>query len=135
MNSGTIIFYQNHHGDDERALDAKSAEQLDSNSTSTSFGIPKNLNSSNFATESVESIENSRQSNVTERVPVPVEKVSFKKTDSTKSNSNGHEKRKKKKNRVNREILTTLLSRKKFYKILEHKLDMLVHQFHFYSIN
>lgn len=32
--------------------------------------------------------------------------------------------KKKKNKRVNREILSTLLSRKKFYRMLEHKLNM-----------
>lgn len=110
MNSGTVIWYQNHQGD-ERTLNEKDAEQENTNSTTA-----------------IES-----QSNIT--VAVQIENppfVSFKKGNLTESDASDKKirrkkkKTKKKKNRVNREILTTLLSRKKFYKIFEHKLDMLV---------
>lgn len=52
---------------------------------------------------------------------IAIENVLFKKTNSKKSKINN---KKEKKNRVNRKILTTLLSRKKLYKLIEHKLDM-----------
>lgn len=57
--------------------------------------------------------------NVTE-APEP---ISFKKLKNAKT-KNKKQKIPKKKARINREILTTLLSRKKLYKILAHKLDM-----------
>lgn len=63
-------------------------------------------------------------------VPIADDKVSFKNFNSTTKSSGKNTKSKqtkkkpKQKKRVNREILSTLLSRKKLYKLLEHKLEM-----------
>lgn len=71
--------------------------------------------------------ESSTSTNSTERL-ISIENVSFKTSNSTKDSSktNKKTKTKSKKTRVNREILTTLLSRKKLYKMLQHKLEMYV---------
>lgn len=111
VNSGTIVWYQN-HPNDERTLNDDNVDQVNSNITDVDLAETETSNKT------------------------VITKVgrSFKKTNSTQSSvTNGRKKIKKKKkkkktkkSRVNREILTTLLSRKKFYKILKHKLDMLV---------
>lgn len=74
--------------------------------------------------------ESSTSTNSTERL-ISIENVSFKTFNSTKDSSKTNKKTKQskmksKKTRVNREILTTLLSRKKLYKMLQHKLEMYV---------
>ena len=63
-------------------------------------------------------------------VPLADDKVSFKSFNSTTKSTDNIEKSRqtkkkpKQKKRVNRGILSTLLSRKKLYKLLEHKLEM-----------
>lgn len=95
MNTGTIPFYEN--GGQVRNL----------NGDGSSYNETISVNSTN-STE----------------MPLGNGKVPLKKLkNSTKKNKKSSKKSKNKK-RVNREILTTLLSRKKLYKILEHKLDM-----------
>lgn len=114
VNAGTVVWYQTGGNGDQRTLEDNEIEQVNTNTTAT-----------------IESTVNSDATVTGEEKKFPL--VSFKETNSTQSHSpNGRKKSgkkkkpKKKKSRVNREILQTLLSRKKFYKILEHKLDMLV---------
>lgn len=63
-------------------------------------------------------------------LPIVDGNVSFKSSNSTtksigkSAKSKQSKKKPQRKKRVNREILSTLLSRKKLYKLLEHKLEM-----------
>lgn len=94
-------------------------------------------NESNINGTFVENSETLKSTNSTVK-PTIVSNVSFKKSNSTisskkntKNNKSGKSKKTTKKSRVNRktvnrEILTTLLSRKKFYKMLQHKLELCV---------
>lgn len=122
MNAGSVIFYASQS--DQRKLDDDSAEKV------------SDLNEENSNATTIQpdlKVETNLEDTVTE-FTVEVEhpsSVSFQKTIVTENKSaNGREKDKKtednekKKQRINREILSTLLSRKKFYKILKHKMDM-----------
>lgn len=122
MNAGSVIFYASQA--DQRKLDDDGVEKA------------TDLNEENSNATTIQpdlKIETNLEDTVTE-FTVEVEhpsSVSFKKMNSTQRKSangqkNGkkNENAKKKKERINREILSTLLSRKKFYKILKHKMDM-----------
>lgn len=118
LNAGSVIFNAQ---SDQRKLDDNNAETVDeenSNATTIQPDLRAETNLNETVTEFTVEVEHPPS-------------VSFKKTNSTQSNSaNGRKKgintkdKKTKKHRVNREILSTLLSRKKFYKILKHKMDM-----------
>lgn len=122
MNAGSVIFYQSQANqrnlDDDNAEKVNDSDEVNANATTIQPEFKAETNLKDTVTE-----------NTVEVVRPP--SVSFKKTNSTQSSSeNGRKKgkktkdKKKKKHRVNREILSTLLSRKKFYKILMHKMDM-----------
>lgn len=123
MNAGSVIFYASQSN--QRKLDDDSADKINdsdkenSNATTIQPDFKVDTNLEDTVTEFTVEVEHPPS-------------VSFKKTISTQSDSaNGREKgrktedkKKKKKHRINREILSTLLSRKKFYKILIQKMDM-----------
>lgn len=83
-------------------------------------------------------VEKSETENTTNSTGNPIvdSNVTFKKSNSTISSTKKTKDQQSKqfkqpkkttnKSRVNREILTTLLSRKKFYKLLQHKLELYV---------
>lgn len=118
MSAGSVIFNAQSN---QRKLDDNNAETVDeqnSNATTIQPDLKAETNVNDTVTEFTVEVEHPPS-------------VSFKKTNSRQSNSaNGRKKgiktenKKMKKHRVNREILSTLLSRKKFYKILKHKMDM-----------
>lgn len=123
VNAGSVIFYASQS--DQRKLEDDSPEKVNdldeenSNATTIQPDFKVETNLENTVTEFTVEVEHPPS-------------VSFKKTISKQSDSaNGREdgkktddKKKKKKHRINREILSTILSRKKFYKILIQKMDM-----------
>lgn len=120
VNQGTKLYYAN--GGEVRKLD-----ENDEN-----FEPELNRNET-----VVEKLEAPMTTNSTEK-PIIDSNVTFKKSNSTthstkkpkdkKSKNSKPTKKAAPKTRVNREILTTLLSRKKFYKMLQHKLELCVQQ-------
>lgn len=126
LNAGSVIFYASQT--EQRKLDDDNVEKV------------SNLNEEHLNATTSQSDLKAETKNLKETATeftVKVEHppfVSFEKTSSTQHNnnstSNGRKKDKKtddknmKKYRINREILSTLMSRKKFYKILKHKMDM-----------
>lgn len=117
MNQGTFLFYEN--GGETRRLDDKETAENDPNrneaSTSTDASLLDSTETSIVSNVANQSTTNSSAKTSNKAKPT---KSSPKKT-SEKSSTEAP-----KKTRMNREILSTLLSRKKLYKILEHKLDM-----------
>ncbi|XP_055326699.1 uncharacterized protein LOC129580378 [Sitodiplosis mosellana] len=114
VNQGTILFYAN--GGEVRELNGdEDVVNEPSQNETLSVKTKSPVNSTN-STEAED--------------PITDDSVSFKKSNSTTNSTGKNQKSKqskkkpKQKKRVNREILSTLLSRKKLYKILEHKLEM-----------
>lgn len=124
MNQGTKLYYAN--GGETRKIDG-SESLTDSNQNETTI----NSSDSEATTNSIPELEATTNATPESTGPVIFIDDSTEKTNATKSSTKKTKKSKRKKQksnkkRINREILQTLLSRKKLYKILEHKLDMWV---------
>lgn len=114
VNSGTILWYQT-PVDFERKLDG--SEQIETESNSTIAG--------STSSESIPSTTEDISSTDSPSVTFKEKKLNDGQPE-TKKTTNKKSKQKKKK-RINREILQTLLSRKKFYKMLISKLETFVY--------
>lgn len=119
MNQGTFLFYAN--GGETRKLDDKETVENDSNRNETDISTGASL--PNSTETNISFVSNMTNQSTTNSSAKTSNKAKPKKS-SPKNTSEQSSTETPKKSRVNREILTTLLSRKKLYKILEHKLDM-----------
>lgn len=135
VNSGSVVVYETNLPDRGRILTDGEAEFItgSTNSTNNTSQLPSSLeNSAKNLTQTPATIKSDELQPQKDAIVGPkLNQTLASSKNVTKSSSTNAEsdKSKAKKSKARREVLSTLLSRKKFYKILIHKLEMFVYHF------